>query len=396
MKQPSFHIIKPLLLSGERSASRWFSFVGLGIGVLLLLLAQQLFIDIQALVKQTSIRKNGFDYISVTKQITNDNMGRDNRFSSTDLDTLRQQPFIQGAAPLISNRFEVVATAGDQIPFASDIFLEALETDFIDTVPPNFNWQPDQPIVPLIFSSDFLEMYNVFAPSYGLPQLSMETAANVIIGLRCEGQKGAQVFRGQIVAFSDRINSLLVPKSFLDWANETLEGLPSANASRVYLKTLDANSPDLLNFLAQKNYRVNKEKTAFGRSKQILQGVIAGLGIFGVLVVALALLLFSFYLQLMVARSHDNLQLLLILGYRPDWLSRQVARRFVPVYFVVVAVALGVTQLLQYLFHQVIMFNRPELSSWLDPSIWITAGVLIGLSIATNWRMVRKLLYGIS
>ena len=111
---------------------------------------------------------------------------------------------------------------------------------------------------------------------------------------------------------------------------------------------------------------------------------------------ALALLLFSFYLQLMVARSRDNLQLLLILGYRPDWLSRQVARRFVPVYFVVVAVALGVTQLLQYLFHQVIMFNRPELSSWLDPSIWITAGVLIGLSIATNWRMVRKLLYGIS
>ncbi len=395
MKQPSFHIIKPLLLSGERSASRWFSFVGLGIGVLLLLLAQQLFIDIQALVKQTSIRKNGFDYISVTKQITNDNMGRDNRFGPADLDTLRQQPFIQGAAPLISNRFEVVATAGDQIPFASDIFLEALETDFIDTVPPSFNWQPGQPIVPLIFSSDFLEMYNVFAPSYGLPQLSMETASNVIIGLRCEGQKGAQVFRGQIVAFSDRINSLLVPKSFLDWANEALEGLPSANASRVYLKTLDANSPDLLHFLAQKNYRVNKEKTAFGRSKQILQGVVAGLGIFGILVVALALLLFSFYLQLMVARSRDNLQLLLTIGYRPDWLSKQVARRFIPVYFVVVAVALGLTQLLQYLFHQVIMYNRPELSSWLDPSVWITALVLIGLSVTTNWRMVRKLLYGI-
>jgi hypothetical protein len=396
MKHPSFHIIKPLLFTGERSSTRWFSYVGLGIGVLLLLLAQQLFIDIQALVKQTSIRKNGFDYISVTKQITNENMGRDNRFSTADIDTLRTQSFIQGAAPLISNRFEVVATAGDQIPFASDIFLEALETEFIDTVPAGFSWQTGQALVPLIFSSDFLEMYNVFAPSYGLPQLSMETASNVIIGLRCEGQKGGQVFRAQIVAFSDRINSLLVPKSFLDWANQEFEGLPSANASRVYIKIKDANSPDLLDFLATKNYRVNKEKTAFGRSKQILQGVIAGLGIFGVLVVGLALLLFSFYLQLMVARSRDNLQLLLTIGYRPDWLSRQVARRFIPVYLIVVVAALVVTQLLQYGFHQVIMFNRPELSSWLHPSVWITAIILTVLSILTNLRMVKKLLYGIS
>ena len=396
MKRPSFHIIRPLLLTGARSSSRWFSYIGLGIGVLLLLLAQQLYIDIQALVKQTSIRKNGFDYISITKQITNENMGRDNRFSPADLDSLRQQSFIQGAAPLTSNRFEVVATAGDQIPFASDIFLEALDNEFIDTVPPGFDWQPGQAAVPLIFSSDFLEMYNVFAPSYGLPQLSMETASNVVIGLRCEGQKGGATFRAQIVAFSDRINSLLAPKEFLDWANLEFEGLPSANASRVYLKTTDANNPDLLQHLTQKSYRVNKEKTAFGRSKQILQGVIAGLGIFGVLVVALALLLFSFYLQLMVARSRDNLQLLLTIGYRPDWLSKQVARRFIPVYLAVVSAALAATQLMQYGFHQFVMYNRPELSSWLHPSVWVTAIVLTGLSIFTNMRMVRKLLYGLS
>jgi hypothetical protein len=395
MKKPSFHIIRPLLLTGEKSSSRWFSYIGLGIGVLLLLLSLQLFIDIQALVKQTSIRKNGLDYISVTKTITNANMGQDNRFSPADLDTLREQPFIQGAAPLISNRFEVVASAGDRIPFSTDIFLESLETEFIDTVPPEFDWKPGQTVVPLIFSSDFLEMYNVFAPSYGLPQLSMETASNVVIGLRCEGLKGGQVFRAQIVAFSDRINSLLVPKSFLDWANMEFEGLPSANASRVYIKTKDANSPELLEFLAKKNYRVNKEKTAFGRSKQVLQGVIAGLGIFGVLVVGLALLLFSFYLQLMVARSRDNLQLLLTIGYRPDWLSRQVARRFIPVYIIVVAISLLLTQLMQYGFHQFLMFNRPELSSWLDPTVWVAAIILAALSIFTNLRMIKKLLYGI-
>ena len=239
-------------------------------------------------------------------------------------------------------------------------------------------------------------MYNVFAPSYGLPQLSMETASNLIIGLRCEGQRGGQTFRAQIVAFSDRINSLLVPKSFLDWANMEFEGLPSANASRVYLKTQDANSTELLQFLANKQYRVNKEKTAFGRSKQILQGVIAGLGIFGVLVVGLALLLFSFYLQLVVARSRENLLLLLTIGYRPDWLSKQVARRFIPVYVLVVLIALLITQVMQYGFHKGIMYNRPELSSWLHPSVVLTAVALMVLSTLANLRMVRKLLYGLS
>jgi hypothetical protein len=114
------------------------------------------------------------------------------------------------------------------------------------------------------------------------------------------------------------------------------------------------------------------------------------------LVVALALLLFSFYLQLMVARSRDNLQLLLTIGYRPDWLSKQVARRFIPVYLAVVSAALAATQLMQYGFHQFVMYNRPELSSLLHPSVWVTAIVLTGLSIFTNMRMVRKLLYGLS
>lgn len=389
----SYKNIKPLLLTGTNAASRWFSYIGLGIGVLLLLCSLQMFINIQQLLTKNSIRKNGSDFVSIAKNITNDNMGKDNRFSSADVEELKAQPFIEDAAPLIPNLFRVQASAGQMINFSSDVFIEALNNNFIDTVPPTFTWVENQPTLPVIFSSEFLEMYNVFAPSWGLPQLSPATATNVAISLHCEGKLGERTFIARIVAFSDRVNSILVPENFLEWANKTLEGQDSTKSSRVFIKTRDANNTDLLKFLDQKNYRVNKDKTMFGRSKQILQGVISGLGVFGLLVILLALMLFSFYLQLVIARSKDNLQLLLTLGYSPAWLSQNMARQFMPVYIFVVLTGLLLTQAMQWSFHHFVMYDRPELSSLVDWVVIAAAVVLIILSIITNYRLVKKLLY---
>ncbi len=320
-------------------------------------------------------------------------MGKDNRFTPEDITALQNQPFIDDAAPLIPNRFQVVASAGEMIPFASDIFIEALDNKFIDTVPPGFTWNEGQATVPIIFSSEFLEMYNVFAPSYGLPQLSAATASNVNISLRCEGSLGERVFTAQIVAFSDRVNSLLAPKSFVDWANETLAGEKNVKASRVFLKTKDANNADLLQFLENKAYRINKDKTAFGRSRQILQGIITGLAVFGMLVIILALMLFSFYLQLVIAKSKQSLELLLTIGYSPSWLSKKIAKQFIPVYFIVVIIALLLTQLMQWGFHHFIMYDRPELNTVLHWGVVSTAIILIILSIITNYKMIKKLLF---
>jgi hypothetical protein len=124
-----------------------------------------------------------------------------------------------------------------------------------------------------------------------------------------------------------------------------------------------------------------------------MQGVVTGLGIFGFMVVVLALMLFSFYLQLMIARSKDNLQLLLTLGYSPGWLSRKMSGQFITAYIFIVLIALALTQLFQFLFHKYVMYDRPELSSMLHISVFILAVLLTALTIVANYRMVKKLLY---
>lgn len=387
----SYKNIEPLIISGKNIFSKWLGYFGLGIGVLLLLVSMQMFVNIQQLLKENNPRKSGgYDFISISKTITNENMGKDNTFSNSDLLNLEKQPTISGVAPLISNKFRVRATAGDIIPFSTDLFLESINDNFIDTVPPNFTWQPGQMVVPIIFSSDFLEMYNVFAPAQGLPQLSAKTISSVNIILECSGTNGSQTFKGNIVALSDRINSLLVPKTFMNWSNLHFMGDTTIHASRVYIKTKDANDPKLISYLDSQDYHLNKEKVKFGRIKSILQNIVSALGVFGILVIVLALMLFSFYLQLMIAKSKDNLRLLLTLGYSPKWLSKSVAKTWLPVYLSIIVVALILTEVLHLLFLQLSFAEAANLSYFLNWSVWLTALFLFALTIFINVKLVNK------
>jgi hypothetical protein len=388
----SFQHIKPYLNTHQNKASRWLSYLGLGIGVLLLLCSIQMYININYLLKDKNPKRTGFDFISVTKIITNENMAGDNRFTATDLKEIQSQKFIDDAAPLIANQFRVKASAGNIIPFSTDLFLESLNEKFIDTIPPDFMWKEGQTDVPIIFSSDFLEMYNVFAPGQDLPQMSAATISSVNIILECYGPNGLQNYRGHIVALSDRINSIIVPESFMQMANQKFGGVTTVPASRIYLKTKDANNPELLRFLEQKKYHINKDKTRFGRAKQILQAIVSGLAGFGILVILLAMVLFSFYLQLMIAKSKENLQLLLTLGYSPKWLGKTVAKKWVPIYVVVILTAVLLTILLHFCFQLFTMNNREDLPAFINWIVWATAAILLVLSITINFRLIKKLL----
>lgn len=385
--------IQSLLSTDQNKLSRAISYFGLGIGVLLLLCAMQMFINLKSLLKENNPRKNGFDFISVTKIITNDNMGKDNSFKEAEIDEMRKQGYIQDVAPLIANQYRVKGSAGNIIPFSTDLFLESINNDFIDSVPSSFTWQEGQNTIPIIFSADFLELYNVFAPSQDLPQLSDKTISSINIVVSCYGPQGVQNFKGVVVGLTERINSILVPESFMVWSNKYFSGITAVNAARVFIKTKDANEPQLLSYMQQKNYHLNKDKTKFGRIKKLLQNIITGLGLFGILVIVLALMLFSFYLQLMIAKSKDNLQLLLTLGYSPKWLSKTMAKTWVPVYVVIVLLSICLAFALQFAFVHYLFADQGDLSYILHWSVLVVAVILLLLSIYSNYRMVRKELY---
>ena len=390
----SYQHIKPFLHTRQHAASRWMGYIGLGLGVLLLLVSVQLYININVLLKDKNPRKDGYDYISVTKLISNENMAEAHSFSEAEIEEIKSQSFIQDATPLLANKFLVRASGSSVLPFTTDLFLESIDNRFLDTIPENFTWKEGQAVVPIIMSADYLELYNtVFAPSKDLPQFSEKSISSVLIQLECYATNGtAKIFKANVVGLSNRINSVLVPVNFLEWANKNLGSSSNINPSRIFIKTTDANNSELLNFLQQKNYNINKDKTKFGRVKQLLQAIVSGLSGFGILIILLAMLLFSFYLQLMIARSKDNLQLLLTLGYSPGWLSKIVAKKWVPVYTCIVSAALILAAIFQWSFQQYAIKGSSNLSPYLHWMVIFIAALLLLLSIFINYRLVKKLL----
>jgi hypothetical protein len=388
----TFKDIAHFIDTKSNKGSRLFGYLGLTIGSLLLFSCLQFYLDIDQLLKEKNPRKDGYDYISVTKEITNENMGKDNRFSAQDLAAIKSAPGVNDAAALISNQFRTKVSAGNVIPFSTDIFIEAINNDFLDTLPAEFRWEPGQPDVPLILSADFLEMYNIFAPAQDLPQISGESAGSLMVQLECFGPLGLQGFRAHIVGLSDRINSVLVPENFLTWANRKFGNAENAPFSRIYIKTTDANSPELLKYIDDHHLHVNKDRTKFGRIKQILQGIIAGLGGFAILVITLAILLFSFYLQLLISRSKENLQLLITLGYSPRWLGKQVSRRWIPGYALIVFLALAGTFLLHIIFRNSLADGKEKINLFISVYT-IALGVLVFFIcvIMNNWLLRKEL-----
>src|SRR5438270_4243490 len=97
------------------------SYIGLGLGILLLLSSLQLLINIQQLLGSGNPRKAGYDYISIGKNVTNETMGQveKNLFNEAEIRDLASQPFVAGVSPLISNRFQVDLSACNIIPFST-------------------------------------------------------------------------------------------------------------------------------------------------------------------------------------------------------------------------------------------------------------------------------------
>ena len=138
-----------------------------------------------------------------------------------------------------------------------------------------------------------------------------------------------------MVALSDSVNSILVPKAFMKWSN--LNILPAITRHLHLQESISKQQMPIthkLHFIFRsKGYHLNKDNNKIRRLKSTLQNIVSALGIFGILVIIMALMLFSFYLQLMIAKSKDNLRLLITLGYSPKWLAESVAKTWLPMYY---------------------------------------------------------------
>jgi len=390
---PFFALLKKIIQTGIGKGRLLMAVLGLGIAMLLLLTAIQAHTDFNQLLYSGKNQNESADFLVINKKITNAMMGQPEKsmFTPEEMERIRQQPFVEAAGFITSSQFKVTAAAPGDLQFYTDMFFESVPDSFIDVQNEAWEWKEGERSIPIILPNDFLNLYNFgFALSQDLPQVSQETVKNLPVKITVSKGLLSAEFTGRIAGFSDRISSFLVPASFMEWANERFGSGKAAGPSRVVIKTRDPSNPALVKFLEDNGYTTNQDKVKYSKTKLIVQTIVSVIGFFGIVLLLFALLVFSMFIQLVIASCKKEIQLLVMLGTAPAQLRRYLLRQFAPLYLVTGLGALALVALLQWGASRMLAAHAMYVSAWPGAGTLMAAVLVLLLVYLVNNRSIRK------
>lgn len=266
-------------------------------------------------------------YIVISKPISVLNsFGSPPTFSPYDIQEIKQQPWAEDAAGFQAADFSVVANvdfAGRG--FSTHMFLEAIPDDFIDTLPPGWDYDPGSgECLPVIISKDYLTLYNFgFATARGLPQVTPAMLSQVPLNITCSGPGGTITLCAHIAGFSSRLNTIAVPMSFMHYANALLSPGSHPEPSRLIIRVSDIGDPAITAFLQDHRYDTASGGATGSRAASLLRVLAAIIISVGAIISILALAIILLSLNLLIQKNRVTISTLLMLGFTPGMISRR-------------------------------------------------------------------------
>lgn len=339
----------------QNSSGKWrarIGSIGLWLAAVLLLIAIQLESNFSALLNRSNNGDTKNEYLVVNRQLSNATLNKAS-LEEDEIEQLRDLPEVTAVGTIQPAYFRaLLSVSNDQFPFQTDASFESVPANFIDQLPDKWEWKEGDDFVPVILPMLFLDLYNFqFALGQQLPQLSPEIIQMLNFNITITNSSPAIVLKGRIVGTSDRIQSLLVPESFMKWANQRYAVEAKRKPSRVIIKTNDASSPALNHFLQKNQLRTDREKTRFSQYRQIVNWIVGITGLSGLLLFLFALLVLSLFIQLNITGRRDEIRLLLQLGIAPHQLYRFLVNKFFLIQIILVTTAVVFVSLIQWILH---------------------------------------------
>ena len=181
-------------------------------GMVIVLLSVQFYKDILPVFTEgdSFIKK---DYIIVSKKVSTLGafVGKSNTFSDKDIADIKAQSFTKEVGAFTPSQFKVSAGMGMEkvgLQMSTDMFFESVPDGFVDVNLDKWVFNENEPVIPIIIPRNYLNLYNFgFAQSRSLPQLSEGVMGMVNLDIRISGDGRREVFKGNIVGFSNRLNT---------------------------------------------------------------------------------------------------------------------------------------------------------------------------------------------
>lgn len=357
-------------------------------GLLMVMSSLQIYQDIRSIVdNKKELISSQFLVVNKPVSILNTLSGSAAVFSDEEIEAFKTLKAVERVGTFKANQFR--AQTGFQLQdktMMTDMFFEAVPDGFLDVKVSNWNWKPGQP-VPIILPTDYLNLYNFgFAPSQGLPQISKGTAKLAGLKVIVSGNGQTAEMSGVIAGFTDRINSILVPESFLEETNKVYGNNREKGISRLVLMCNDPSDAQLTEFLESRGYETNLEMLKNGKLNALLKMVLSIVLIIGSVIILLAILGFVQYAQLLISNSNYEIRTLLQLGYRVNAIFKQYLLFYIILMGLVFVAGTGLLLYIKHLINGYMSEKNFEVNATIDP-----LALVYGISLVIVFLILNAL-----
>lgn len=245
-------------------------------------------------------------------------------FSLSEIEQMKKEPFIVDVKPVESNNFNItIETADPAVPrFRGDIFIQTVDPDFLDVKSKEFRWKKGDTLVPILMPRDLLVMMNMFMGSKGMPQISDELAKDIHFKFCMKNDTVKEYISCQIIGFTNDVPSVLVPQSFMNWANNRFAPDAEQKITQIMISGKENEFGLVEQMLKERHLESKNAQVAIGRLKSTVGTLI--LVVLGISVIAVFLsgLVLIQYLQLLLSKNLYEVRTLMRLGHHPNSLVK--------------------------------------------------------------------------
>lgn len=362
------------------------------IGLAIVLGALQFYLDAKSIWEAEDSFISS-DYLVINKKVTSANtMGnKSSSFNEAEIADLKAQPWVRDVGKFTANDYRVVAGIGNgERRLSTFMFFESIPDEFIDVSKSQWTYKPDSGEVPVIMSKDYLTLYNFgFAASQGLPQISEGLMSSIPMTLTLTSEDGTKTrtLNGRVVGFSNRLNTILVPQSFIEESNVSLGTGKVREPSRLIIDVSSPGDVAIDKYLEAHDFEVAGDKSASSASflLRLIVGIVLAVG---AIITVLSFFILMLSISLIMEKNRAKIHALLMLGYPVKSIGKPYAT------LIIVASMAALVLAMLCLWFMRAYYLEPLQALGAAPSLpWLTPTVGLGLTaliIFFNILTVRR------
>lgn len=364
-------------------------------GMMIVLLSVQFYRDVLPVFTQgDSFMKK--DYIIATKKISalGNFAGKSSHFSKAEIKELETQPFTKSVGAFTPSLFKVSAGLGMQeagIHLSTEMFFESVPDEYVDVSLDKWHFDENTTVIPIIIPRNYLNLYNFgFAQSRSLPKLSEGLMSLIQMDIMMRGNGRVEQYKGNIVGFSNRLNTILVPQSFMNWANHAFAPGEEAPPSRLIIEVKNPTDAAIAQYFQKKNYDTEGDNLDAGKTTYFLRlitGIVIGVGLF-ISILSFYILMLSIFLLLQ--KNSTKLENLLLIGYSPNRVALPYNMLTVSLNILILLLSVGGVAWLRFYYIEAIRTLFPQLETGSLLPCFITGCILFIAVSLLNITMIQK------